>query len=286
MTCLVLARLYQNIQLSTAVKVSNHSKKVSRGTGKVSKKQILPILFVFFWLFPPAILAKDVEIVVSMGGGWPPYLIVDNSGGELKGSGILIDIFNEIVAQPPYRIEVVAYPEKRDIKLLDSGLIDFRFDGLSWVDHPERFYWTDPIIASEDVLVFLKHRKITFKGIPELKGKRIITHSGYTYPTFESFFKQSLITRIDAHNHLAMLKMLIASRGDAAVMNKKVALWVIKNNKNLNAKYFAFSKPVDSSQIAMLCLDKKWIPFIEYFNRKLSVLKSSGKISRIVDRYQ
>jgi polar amino acid transport system substrate-binding protein len=251
----------------------------------VKIKKIIFLLIFFIAYLPSAIFAKDIEIVVSMGGGWPPYLIVDNSGGELKGSGILFDIFNEIVLRTSYKAKVVAYPEKRDIKLLEDGLIDFRFDGLSWVDNPERFYWTDPIIASEDVLVSLKQRDFKYEGIPKLEGKTIVTHLGYTYPTFESFFKQSRISRLDAQSHLAMLKMLIAARGDAAIMNKNVALWVIKENEELEVKDFRFSKPVDASQIAMLCRDKKWLPFIESFNRELSIFKSSGKIPAIIDKY-
>jgi ABC-type amino acid transport substrate-binding protein len=83
-----------------------------------------------------------------------------------------------------------------------------------------------------------------------------------------------------------MLKMLIASRGDAAIMNKTVAFWVIKKNEELDQQVFGFSKPVDASQIALLCLDKKWIPFIDYFNQELSILKSSGKIATIIEKYQ
>lgn len=236
--------------------------------------------------FTSTVFAKEDEIVLSIGGGWPPYLIVDSSGGELKGSGILMDIFNEIVSSSPYKVTIVAYPEKRDIKLLDDGLIDFRFDGLNWVDQPERFYWSDPIIASEDVLVFQKDNPLHFEKLSELAGKKIITHSGYNYPTFEPFFKQSVIHRIDATSHLSMLKMLLASRGDAAIMNKAVALWVIKQNRNLDQRVFRFSKPVDASYIALLCLDKKWLPFIKYFNEKLSQLKSSGTISNILGKYK
>ena len=69
-------------------------------------------------------------------------------------------------------------------------------------------------------------------------------------------------------------------------MNKKAALWVIKNNEELEVTDFGFSIPVDVSQIAMLCWDKKWLPFIETFNRELSTLKSSGKISTIIEKYQ
>jgi len=251
----------------------------------IRRNSILILVFLLAYASSPS-FANDVEIILSMGGGWPPYLIVENTGGELKGSGILIDIFNEITAQSPYRAKVMTYPEKRDIMLLDRGFIDFRFDGQRWVDHPERFYWTDPIIASEDVMVFLKNENVRYDTITDLKGKTIITHLGYLYPTLESFFKQSLIRRIDAPNHLSMLKMLIGYRADAAIMNKTVALWVIKNNEDLDLKVFGFSKPVDASQIALLCLDKKWIPFIEYFNRELSKLKSSGKIITFIEKYQ
>ncbi len=253
---------------------------------RITLSQLFAIFAIHFMLVSfPAIAEEHKEIIFSMGGGWPPYLIVDSASGQLIGRGILMEIINEIVGQSKYTLKIVAYPEKRDVSLLDKGLIDFRIDGKKWVDHPDSYYWSDTIIESEDVLIFRSDRQIHFEQLHDLVSLKIITHLVYTYPTLDHFFRQALFFRLDAPNHLSMLNKLKHARGDAVIMNKNVALWIIRENKQFSITEFSFSNPVDATGVALLFKDKKWLPFIQFFNRRLAEIKLSGALSKILKKY-
>ena len=257
--------------------------------------------FTILFLILPAVLtctafarpaAGDEEnrrtITISLGGGWPPYLIVDPEKNlpRENGSGILMDIFKKASQTLGYKVNTVCYPEKRDIKMLNKGLIDFRFDGRKWVDAPDRYFWSDPIIKASDVLVFRKGDPVLFDDLEDLAGKTIITHLGYTYPTLSTYFTSGRMTRSDTATHSSMLRMLKAKRGDAAIMNKQVALWVIKNSRFLSRSGFTFSTPVDSSRLALQYTSRKWHEFVKDFNRELSKMKTDGRINDILSDYR
>jgi polar amino acid transport system substrate-binding protein len=261
-----------------------------------ARRLVVCFLFLLFAVFictafpSPAAGKKESPgtITVSLSGGWPPYLIVDADGKvmEKENKGILMDIFTEIVRTLEYRVNFVSYPEKRDMVMLDKGLIDFRFDGLKWVDSPDRYFWSDPIIKSSDVLVLRKNDPVRFKDIGALAEKRLITHIGYNYPTLEPYFTSGRIRRSDAPSHQSMLRMLKAERGDAAVMNKRVALWVMKNSRFLSQSEFSFSNPVDSSPMALQYTSRKWHGFIRNFNCELSKMKADGRVKEILAGYK
>lgn len=80
--------------------------------------------------------------------------------------------------------------------------------------------------------------------------------------------------------------MLKAKRGDAAIMNKQVVLWVIKNSRFLSRSEFTFSTPVDSSPMALQYTSRKWHEFVKEFNRELSKMKTDGRINDILSDYR
>jgi len=260
-------------------------------------RRLVPcLLFLLFAVYictafpPPAAGKKESPgtITVSLSGGWPPYLIVDADGkvGEKENKGILMDIFTEIARILEYRVNIVSYPEKRDMVMLDKGLIDFRFDGKKWVDNPDRYFWSDPILESSDVLVFRKDDPVRFKNLWDLAGTTLITHLGYNYPPLSPYFTSGRIKRSDAPNNQSMLRMLKGERGDAAVMNKRVALWVMKNSRFLSRSGFSFSSPVDSSPMALQYFSPEWHAFIRGFNRELAEMKADGRIKEILADYE
>ncbi|MGM0644597.1 MAG: substrate-binding periplasmic protein [Thermodesulfobacteriota bacterium] len=247
-------------------------------------------LFIAAWVLNPALseAREKQEITISLGGGWAPYLITDpsKSGFPGTGEGILMDIFKKISEKLGYTVKTASYPEKRDIAMLENGLIDFRFDGLEWVDNPDRYFWSDPILRVDDVLVSRKASPIRFNNLDELRNITVITHLGYTYPTLDPYFSSGRLTRSDTPSHCYMLKMLKGKRGDAAVMNKLVALWTLKRHRSLSGSDFTFSKPIDSSGLALMYTDTKWHGFIKDFNRELSRLKADGRATEILNHYK
>ena len=263
--------------------------------------KLFPRRFAIFVLIPAAVMIgtaifqpsagneeSQKTITVSLGGGWPPYLIVDpeQNGPKGKRQGILMDIFRRIARTLRYEVKTVCYPEKRDHVMLDKGLIDFRFDGRKWVDNPDRYFWSESILRASNVLVFRKEDPLRFNHLEDLSGKTVITHLGYTYPTLNPYFSSGRIRRSDAASQQYMLRMLDAERGDAAIMNKRVALWVMKNSRSLSSSDFTFSSPVDSSRMALLYTRPEWHGFVKDFNRELSKMKIDGRINGILSDYR
>jgi len=92
--------------------------------------------------------------------------------------------------------------------MLEQGMIDAWPDAKEWSATPERFLWTDPMVESEDRLIFRENSPMAFNRIEDLFGKAIGTHLGYRYPRLERHFENGSIVREDTHGEAAMLKIL------------------------------------------------------------------------------
>ncbi|MCB2145381.1 MAG: transporter substrate-binding domain-containing protein [Deltaproteobacteria bacterium] len=216
--------------------------------------------------------------------GWPPYIIVHQD----RISGIAVDIVRDIGTRRGFVINIHHYPEKRAHKMVEQGKIDAWPDAKEWSATPERFLWTDPIVESEDRLIYRKNTPVVFNRIEDLFGKTIGTHLGYYYPRLERHFENGNIVRADTHGEPAMLKMLFLGRTDAAVINKLVALWVIKSDRQMQGADFTFSEQIVDRAGYRIMFTRRhdWAPFINDFNTDLKAMKQDGRIDQMLSRYR
>ena len=199
-----------------------------------------------------------------------------------------MDIVRDIVTRKGFAIKIRHYPEKRAHKRLEQGKIDAWPDAKEWSATPERFLWTDPMVESEDRLIYRENNPVVFNRIEDLFGKAIGTHLGYYYPRLERHFEKGSIVRADTHGEAAMRKMLFLGRTDAAIINKLVALWVIKSNRDLQQANFTFSKQMVGCAGYRIMFTRKhnWAPFINDFNTDLDAMKQNGRLDQILSRYR
>jgi len=120
------------------------------------------------------------------------------------------------------------------------GDIDAYSKAKEWVKNPKAYLWTDPVVDSTDVLIFPKDRPINFETPDDLKGKQIGAIPGYRYPLLEPYFADGRIKRDDVKKDSLMLGKLLRGRDDAAIINKLVAFWVIRQNPEFKGQ-FGFS---------------------------------------------
>ena len=231
--------------------------------------------------------ADAAEKTIQLGvppHGWPPYIIVRQD----QISGIAVDIVRDIVTRRGFAIKTQHYPEKRAHKMVEQGKVDAWPDAKEWSETPERFLWTDPMVESEDRLIYRENTPVVFNRIEDLFGKTIGTHLGYYYPRLERHFENGSIVRADTHGEPAMLKMLFLGRTDAAVINKLVALWVIRSEQDLQQSDFTFSKQiVDRAGYRIMFTRKhEWATFIKDFNTDLEAMKRDGRLDQILSRYR
>lgn len=234
-------------------------------------------------------LADDTQKVIRIASppsGWPPFLIPP--GNEVNQSGIMLDVMREVATKSGYAIQMSFYPEKRSRLLLFEGGIDAYPKAKEWVETPGNYLWTNPIVISRDVLIFRQTNPIHFETVRDLGGLNIGVIHGFQYPALEKDFNSGTIKRHEAKNTKSILGMVLRGHIDAAVTNRHVADWLIRNNKELINEDFSFSSQSIDSAPYRFAFSRKpcWEEFIEQFNQELSRMKKDGRLEAIFARYR
>ncbi len=228
---------------------------------------------------------ENKEIVVGFNHvAWPPYLIKEANG---KLHGILIDVMKAIASKHGFSVKITPLPEKRAIRGMAEGHMDAYSKAKEWVADPNAYLWTDPVVNSTDVLIFPKDRPVGFETPKDLMGKKIGAILGYRYPLLEPYFADGRIERDDVKKDSLMLGKLLRGRDDAAVINRLVALWVIRQNPEFKGQFAFSAKPVGEAGCRFMFTAKQdWGPFIEVFNKELAAMKADGRLDAIIQNYQ
>jgi polar amino acid transport system substrate-binding protein len=228
---------------------------------------------------------ENREIIVGFNNvSWPPYLVEETNG---KIHGIMMDVMKAIASKHGFSVKITPLPEKRAIRGMAQGDIDAYSKAKEWVQNPNAYLWTDPVVDSTDVLIFPKDRPVHFETPDDLDGKKIGAILGYRYPLLEPYFADGRIKRDDVKKDSLMLAKLLRGRDDAAIINKFVAYWVIRQNPEFKDKFAFSEKPVGEAGCRFMFTPKQnWGPFIEAFNKELTSMKGDGRLDAIVRKYQ
>ncbi len=255
------------------------------------KKTLHIILFAFALILSlPSMtigVSKDTQnelILTTAGAGWPPFIIPADRYDEARG--IMIDIMREAAECAGHSLKIVHYPEKRCLMNLRDGTVDIYPKAREWVAEPDQFDWTDPVVLSEDTLVFRNGDQT--RVTQSLTGMSIGVVHGFSYPALKTLFACGSIQRHDAHNTKNLLLMLSRGHVDAIFTNRHVAKWIIRKSPNLNEEEFAFAqKPLDSAPFRFaFTKEKKHCTFIDAFNKELETMRKDGRFQAILDRYK
>ncbi|WP_394699831.1 substrate-binding periplasmic protein [uncultured Pseudodesulfovibrio sp.] len=215
----------------------------------------------------------------------PPYYIA-NSGGV--NNGILMDVLRAVTGPLDRTVTSMRLPDKRGWYMLTHGGLDVYATAREWIENPDRFLWTDPFMANEDVLVYRVGSPQIYSGPESLLGRNVACIRGFIYPPLEASFKSGKITRLDAPSPEAMLELLLRGRADAVLVNRTEILWLLRTDKNLEPHRFRIDpQPVDRAFIRFLFpRDRGWEPMVDAFNRRLEAMRTDGSLKAILDRYQ
>ncbi len=254
-------------------------------SGKVVPAMKLFVLIFLFTITVANATPENKEIIISVGAkGWPPYSILHKDG---TAGGLMIDVLRTIASMHGYKVAVKYLPSVRGAIMLEAGEIDSRLKAKEWVDHPEKYIWTDPVVDSTDVLIFHKDNPIVFNTPEDLFGKRIGTVVGYGYPLLKPYFVSGKIIREDAPRNSFMLKKVALKRTDAAIVNKFNAQWMIKNDPELQEGTFSFSKNnIGKAGYRFMFTSKHdWVPFVHFINQELARMKKNRRLEKIIAKY-
>ncbi|MDE1462402.1 substrate-binding periplasmic protein [Spartinivicinus poritis] len=221
------------------------------------------------------------KIIFNMGDKeYPPYMLFDENG---EAKGIMYDVLQEIANKQGYKVVAVKMSKKRVRVSLEHGKLDATPRAIEWEANPNRYVFTSPIILQRDVLFSLLSQPIEFNRIEELKIHAVILRKGYVYPTLAGLIDNKLIQVVYTNSEENMLNMLRYRRAEAAVISEFVGLWLIKQQKAKGIFYV--SKGAIDEVAYRIMFTKPWAGFVQLFNNELTVMKKTGAIKDIVNKY-
>lgn len=213
--------------------------------------------------------------------GYPPYLIVDGN----EPSGIMWDVVATICQRLGYGVKPEQIPRKRVDQMLLEGYIDGTPRAREWVENPERFLFTDPVVDIEEVFFVPGSTPFSYSSPEDLISKTIVTHLGYRYPPLEPYFEDGKIRRFDVSRDRDMFTFVLhGERFDAAVADKLVGKWILRN-EGLQ-KQFSITSESISNYGFRLMLRKDWQAFANDFNAELARMKANGELDAILANYR
>lgn len=238
-------------------------------------------------IFPLSALASQHKTITLFlpNTNWPPYLIHNEQGPE---GGLFAEILEKIAEPMGYNVIVKFLPDKRGWLLLDAGDVDAHVKAKEWVAEPEKYYWTDPFLLSEDVLLYSRDCQIQYDSPESLYGRHVAAIESFVYPALESHFRQKNIYRVNVSFPCTMLDLLEYERVDAAIVNRAETKWLMRFRPDLGIDRFRMDEtPLGSAEYRYLFTRKQdWQPFIDDFNQALRDMKKDGRLKAIIDKYQ
>jgi len=213
--------------------------------------------------------------------GYPPYLIVGRRGP----SGIMWDVMDLISERLGYELIAEKVPRKRVDQMLLEGYIDATPRAREWTDEPDKFLFTEPVVAIEEVFFFPKDSELAYGAPQDLFSRTIVTHLGYIYPTLEPYFESGKITRFDVARDRDMFQYVLhGDRFDAAVADRLVGSWFLRN-EGLRDRFRTSAKSISTFGFRIM-LRKDCVEFADDFNRELALIRENGELDAILANYR
>lgn len=212
--------------------------------------------------------------------GYPPYMINE---ADSPPRGIMVEVLQTIAAKHGHTVNIAGIPRKRVDIRMQNGTLDATPRAKEWVSDPEAYAFTDAVVRARDVLFSRREEPLTFDTIDDLIGKTLGTHLGYRYPLLEPYFDTQQIRRRDADDELAMLRMVLGKRTDAAVINELVGAWLIQQN-DWQDKFAVATQEIQGFDYRIM-FRKEWHAFVQQFNQELQRMRDDGTLEHIIAAY-
>jgi polar amino acid transport system substrate-binding protein len=227
-------------------------------------------------------LAESGEVKFNVvPGGYPPFIVKERDEAY---RGSMIDIFREISEALDLKVQLVAFPRKRVDQGMLAGQIDVTIRAREWVDDPDAFLFSAPVLRIRDVLFSRAEDPVDFEALAGLRGKRLGTHLGYSYPELEPLFADGTIVRDDGPSEVAMLGKVLRGRSHAAVVNEHVGLWLIKE-RGWEGRFHIAPREIGGYDYRFQ-FAKRWASIVPKIDAELEAMKADGRLEEIIARYR
>ncbi|MGI0115819.1 substrate-binding periplasmic protein [Zooshikella sp. RANM57] len=228
-----------------------------------------------------SILAEEFSVVLHGQEDFPPYFFKE--GDSFRG--FYSDFFDALSQKMGDHFSFHDVPFTRSLIMFETNQVDIE-PGVNPVwraGEKVQGLYTIPYAQSVDILLFAPGKRIPVSASEDLEGKRIGVIRGYQYPSFTRFFQSGTILRVDMTRESQLLGMLELGRLDQIIINKYLALYLMKQNPDY--KDFEVGYEVSSVDI-MLRIHPNKAEALPRFNSAIKQLTDSGTIEQIWKKYR
>ncbi|GEM_PF-398715 len=229
--------------------------------------------------------ATTFEKVVVAVDHAPPYGMVSESG---QVSGAIVDIMREMQSSLPMKLEFVACPFSRCLKMLEQNELDV-MGGLIRTEAREQKmqFLTPPYMMLSSSFVFYAKADSEFavNNYQDLVGKRIAVMRGAAH--FSRFDKDKTLTKVEALSEHNAFEMLLKNRVDLVIAVEETADHSAAILQRPSQSVKKMSYRFDDVIFGHLALSKQFAKseFAQKIQTQLNNLVLDGRLTKIVAEY-
>ncbi len=219
-----------------------------------------------------------LNIVIS---NWPPYKSM-----ELIDGGVATDITKEALNRAGYQVTVVNVPWKRALVGAYNGAYDVVPAIWSSPEREQKLFFSDPILDSRVVVIWLDSFRFNYENMGDLKGKSVGVGRGWSYPlAFENadFFK-----RLPAVDLEANFRRLFARRVNIIVGEELAARYVLQkkfSDRSGHVRFSSASLQVKPLKVAFSRSLNNYKDITRKFNAAMQSIRDDGTYEMLLRKH-
>ena len=195
-------------------------------------------------------------------------------GGE--PGGIEVDLVRAVAAKvgAPLSFKTLDVTEGRQGFLTGDVSVDCCLAKI-WFPGPENDaaqVFSDPLYRLMEIWFFPPKKSFPIETTKDLKGKRVATIRGFTYPGQDDFG-----TRVDGADVEGVIKLLLNGKADVAVLERHAAKHVI-DREHLKVEF----GPPYYDVMVRLRLHRSLAAWLPKVNQAIAELKAEGGVEAII----
>lgn len=204
--------------------------------------------------------------------------------------GIVTDIVKAVFEKSQYDIEYHTYPFNRMITLLEAGgeANWITYGSPNWGGVQAANLSNNPIYNVHHVLLSSTGAPFNFNTMQDLQDKVVVLLHGFDYPQLEPYISKGAVDELRVKDYSAAFRVINKLPGDTAFveMESRIKYNLSKQKKDQDTFNIQSFNSVIPDYPIYLAFDPKMDPELQAFiNQRLDMLKSTGKIDNIVDKY-
>lgn len=215
----------------------------------------------------------------------PPYSVATKDG---KFSGVVVDIMRDMQKSLPFRVDFVACPFPRCVKMLQQNEIDVKGGLIRTAEREKTMHFLTPpymVLTSSFVFYARVSSVFTVNKYQDLRGKRIaVTRGAVHFPRFD---QDKRLIKVEALSENNAFEMLLKGRVELVIGVEDTAdnasVFLHRPTKQIIKMPYRF----DDVIYGHLALSKQFAntELARQFQEHLNTIVESGRLSELVKVY-